>query len=177
MVTLSPSQEDLPRNPKIHLKSTEVYLLQVLNRKISSLEAIMDYSEVETVGMEQVKELLGHGKGNSLQGTVNTVELFLCEADNFRLDVEFLTMVKLLLLPFFHPVVNRPYFLIALDDSSSDPVVKLHGLRGILHGWVDTFLAVSTSLIGKRPPVRLRTSLSVTYDLRLMPSAFLGWGT
>lgn len=137
----------------------------------------MDNSEVETVGMEQVEELLGHWEGHALQGTVDTIEFFLREADNIRLDVEFLTMVELLLLPFFHPMINRPYFFIALDDRDSDPVVKLHGLRGILHEDGDTFLAVSTSLMGKSPPVRLRTSLSVTYDLRLMPGAFLGWGT
>lgn len=123
MLIPTPSQEDLPRNPKIHLQSAEKYLLQVLDRKISSLEAIMDNSEVETVGMKQVEELLGHGEGHTLQGTVDTIEFFLHKADYVCLDVEFLTMVQLLLLPFFRPMINRPYFFIALDDRDSYPVV------------------------------------------------------
>lgn len=50
-------------------------------------------------------------------------------------------------------------------------------LRGVLGKGGDTFLEESTSLMGKRPPVRLRTYLSVTYDLRLRTIDFLTWGT
>ncbi len=108
---------------------------------------------------------------------MDAIEFLLCEADYISLCVEFLTMIKFLLLALFHPVVDRSYFFIALDDGHAYPVVKVHGESSVLHGRGDTFLAVSTSLMGKRPPVRLRTSLSVTYDLRLMPGGFLGCGT
>jgi hypothetical protein len=86
-------------------------------------------------------------------------------------------MVQFLLLPFFHPVVNGTDFLVALHDGHADPVLHWGQMRGVLHGWGDTFLDESTSLIGKRPPVRLRTYLSVTYDFRLMTADFFVWGT
>ena len=108
---------------------------------------------------------------------VDAAVFLLSEGDDVRFGVEFLAMIQFLLLALLHPVVDRPDFLVALDDGHANPVVQLLDLRGVLHYGGHTFLEESTSLMGKRPPVRLSTSLSVTSDLRLRTIDFLTWGT
>jgi hypothetical protein len=86
-------------------------------------------------------------------------------------------MIQFFLLSLFYPMIDWAYFLVALDNGYANPVVERLKMRSILDKVEDTFLEVSTNLMGKSPPVRLRTSLSVTSDLRLMTADFLTLGT
>ena len=54
---------------------------------------------------------------------VDTVIFLLSEGDDIGFCVEFLAMIQFLLLALLHPVVDRPYFLVALDDGHANPVV------------------------------------------------------
>ena len=74
-------------------------------------------------------------------------------------------------------MVNRTYFFITLDDRNINPMIYFLIKGCILDIKVNTFLALSTNLIGNSPPVRLRTYLSVTSDLRLRTIGFFTCGT
>lgn len=67
--------------------------------------------------------------------------------------------------------------LISLDDRNTDPMYFSIAIGKILSIAPLTFLPDSTSLIGKSPPVRFKTYLSVTYDFLLRPAGFLFCGT
>lgn len=54
---------------------------------------------------------------------VDAVKFLLSEGDDIGFCVEFLAMIQFLLLALLHPVVDRPYFLVALDDGNTDPMV------------------------------------------------------
>ena len=87
-------------------------------------------------------------------------------------------MIEFLFLPLFDPMIDRSNFRVLLDDGNSNPMINRLILGSILRHHCITVLMGSTNLRGKSPPVRLRTSLSVTSDFRLNGRAvFVGtWG-
>jgi hypothetical protein len=74
-------------------------------------------------------------------------------------------------------MINGTYFFITLDYRNINPMIYFLIKGCILDIKVNTFLALSTNLIGNSPPVRLRTYLSVTSDLRLRTIGFFTCGT
>lgn len=100
-------------------------------------------------------------------------EFLVSKGNNFSLNIELLSVVEFFFLTLFDPVIDWPDFRVFLNDGYSDKVLHRLIFSVILSDYDDTFLIGSTSLSGKSPPVRLRTSLSVTSDLRLKGSVVL----
>jgi hypothetical protein len=147
-----------------------LYLLEVFNGILALVESVLHHHEVEVVPCEQLEYLFsllvgeaGDVEGGQVGGVEGQlVELLLGEGEDVGLYVELLAVVQFLLFALLHPVVDGADFGVALDDGHAQPVVERLEGGGVLDGAMGTFLAESTSLMGKRPPVRLRTSLSVT---------------
>ena len=82
-------------------------------------------------------------------------------------------MIEFFFLSLFDPMIDGSDFRIFLNHGNSNPMLDGLILDIILGDNNVTVLIGSTSLRGKSPPVRLRTSLSVTSDLRLNGRAVL----
>lgn len=83
---------------------------------------------------------------------------------NVWINVELFTMIELLLLFLFDPMINWTNFCVFLNDGSVNVMIDFCDLMlGILQFDLKcTCLAPSTIFIGNMPLVKLSTSLSVT---------------
>jgi hypothetical protein len=149
------------------------YFFELLDGVLLRLKSIVDHNKVEVVNLQQFEDALCLVIGETGDVEGQSGEFFVVEADNVGLHVELLPMIEFLLLALLHPVVDRPDARIFLYDRHTNPVLQRLTVGGILSLNGYTVLTGSTNLSGKSPPVRLSTSLSVTYDLRLKGWVFL----
>jgi hypothetical protein len=144
------------------------YIFEVFNWPLFvNRQTVLHHYEVEVVHFQLVEDLLHIIICPQLVVHFDLFVLIRTELNHIRLNVELIAMVDLLLLSLLHPVVDWTNCWVLLLDGDVHPVVQFLRNHQRLDMIIDTSLAVSTSLRGNRPPVKLRTYLSVTYDLRL----------
>ena len=125
-----------------------MYLFEIFNWKLVTFHTIMDNSEVETVCIQKFKQFLSLFEGDSWEAAINTIEFFFSKCKNVSFYIEFFAMIQFFLLSFFDPMVNRAYFIITLNDRNTNPMIQFVNKWCILNIKANTFLGLSTNLIG-----------------------------
>lgn len=74
-----------------------------------------------------MEDLFGFLEGQSRQLQTQLSKLFLGEGEGLGFYIELLTMVQLLFLPLFDPVVDGPDASVFLDDGDTHPVLDGSG--------------------------------------------------